>query len=471
MGFKRLFNWLTKPKSKNDDLVRREFILNVLLLGSILLSSVATISAKLSLSQVIQKGEIDQGFPVEITTAISLTFFALYFFSRAGKSRLVAHVFVWLCFIPAVYTSYIWGADVPQALLIYALIIIMAGILVGTKFALVMTVVSSLALFAFTYLQTKEIISVSSLWRARSFHLQDAGVYIATLAVIAIVSWLFNREIEKALHRARGSEKALKKERDLLEVKVEERTKELKKVQLEKVRHLYRLADFGRMTAGLFHDLVNPLTMVSLNLERLQARGLGARKRKVNNDTKKLIGRAVDGTRRMREFVKAVRKQIQKQKTEAYFSLNDEIAQVMEVIEHRTKELRVKLSLASTKKIRTYGNPFRFNQLVSNLACNAIDSYEKIRRRKNRKVIIALLTKNNKAILVVQDFGCGITKKDTKKIFDPFFTTKSIEKGTGIGLSICKDIAEKEFGGKIKVKSKEGEGATFTVEFPIKKRA
>ena len=468
---RKLFVFLVQPKSRDEDYARRELILNILLLGSLFLSSIATLSAKISLARAIRSGKTQQALPVEITMAISLTFLALYFFSRGGKSRLIAYVLVLLGFFPAVYTSYNWGASVPQALLVYALMIVMAGVLIGTKFAFLTTIAVSSSLFVIFYLQNEEIILVNTIWRKRAYHYGDIGVFVVTLIIIAIVSWLFNREIEEALHRARGSEKALKKERDLLEVRVEERTKELKKVQLEKMRHLYRLADFGRMTAGLFHDLVNPLTMVSLNLERLQARGLGARKRKVNNDTKKLVGRAVDGTRRMREFVKAVRKQIQKQKTEAYFSLNDEIAQVMEVIEHRTKELRVKLSFASTKKIRTYGNPFRFNQLVSNLVCNAIDSYEKIRRRKNRKVIIALLTKNNKAILVVQDFGCGITKKDTKKIFDPFFTTKSIEKGTGIGLSICKDITEKEFGGKIKVKSKEGKGATFTVEFPIKKRA
>ena len=464
---RQFLRYLVSAKSLDRDTARRERILNILLVCTIALSTYFLIALL-----VDGWGKQDyQGAPLEIASAFALSLWALFFFSKGGLHRIVAYIFVGILFLAASYTSFIWGVDAAQGLLLFALIIVMSGVLIGTKFAIITSASCALTLFGISYVQVNDIVAPDTFWKDQPFYYRDTTAFTVTLGAITLVSWLFNREIERALHRARGSEKALKKERNLLEVKVEERTKELKKVQLEKVRHLYRLADFGRMTAGLFHDLVNPLTMVSLNLERLQARGLGARKRKVNNDTKKLVGRAVDGTRRMREFVKAVRKQIQKQKTEAYFSLNDEIAQVMEVIEHRTKELRVKLSFASTKKIRTYGNPFRFNQLVSNLVCNAIDSYEKIRRRKNRKVIIALLTKNNKAILVVQDFGCGITKKDTKKIFDPFFTTKSIEKGTGIGLSICKDITEKEFGGKIKVKSKEGKGATFTVEFPIKKRA
>jgi len=106
---------------------------------------------------------------------------------------------------------------------------------------------------------------------------------------------------------------------------------------------------------------------------------------------------------------------------------------------------------------------------VSNLVSNAIEAYESVRRRKNRRVIIKLSSENGKVALVVQDFGCGIPRKNLKKLFDPFFTTKSAEKGTGIGLPICKDIAEKDFGGKIEVESQEGEETTATVEIPIKR--
>jgi len=155
----KLFVFLTRPKSSDEDFARREFILNVLLLGSIFLSSIATFSAKISLERAIQSGKTQQAMPVEITAAVSLTFLALYFFSRAGLSKLVAHILIWFCLLPAVYTSYNWGADVPQALLIYVLVIVMAGVLVGTKFAFIMTAFNSITLFIITYLQTEGVIS------------------------------------------------------------------------------------------------------------------------------------------------------------------------------------------------------------------------------------------------------------------------------------------------------------------------
>ncbi len=458
------------PRSKNEENARREFILNILLVGAILLSFIASLSASWSFSIATQKQQIYKGLPGQVVNIITLLFLALYFFSRGGKSRLVAYIFVWFYFLAATYICYHWGADVPQALLAYALIIVMAGVLIGTRFAFIMTILVSMSLFVIFLLQDKGVILVNTLWTDIPLHLRDVGVFVATLFIIAVVSWLFNREIEKALHRARGSEKALKKERDFLEVRVEKRTKELKKAQLDKVLHLYRLADFGRMAAGLFHDLVTPLTTVSLNLEQLRFRSRGI-KQWNPADIRPLLKRAATGTRRMKSFVQAVRKQIQKQEEKSVFSLNREITQVLDVLDHKAKDMRVKLHFVSPKTIRSYGGSLRFNQLITNLVSNAIEAYDGVRRRKNREVTIKLETKNNKkVVLIIQDFGSGIPKKNLKKIFDPFFTTKSIEKGTGMGLSICENIVKKGFNGTIKVESKKNKGTTFTVEFPLKKR-
>jgi len=454
----------------DEEDARKEFILNILLLGVVFLSAIAVVSAKVTFSQALQRGSVYKGLPGEIVAAIALIFLAFYFFSRAGLHRQVSILFIAVFLLPALYTSYIWGADVPQALLVYALVIVIAGILVSTKFAFIMTIFISTSLLVISYLQIQGSILVNSLWRNQPPHIMDTGVFLATLIIVAVVSWLFNREIEKALRRARGSEKALKKERDMLEVKVEERTKELKKAHLEKMFHLYRFADFGRLASGLFHDLVNPLTTVSLNLEQLQTKGFGARQRKLNNDAKKLVGRAVSGTKQMRKFVNSIKKQIQKQEVKTNFILCEEIKQAIDILDHKANEAKVKIHFVRETKVRNFGNPIRFNQLVTNLVSNAIDSYQKVRRRKNREVMARLAKKKNRAILTVQDFGSGIPKKNLNKLFDPFFTTKSIEQGTGLGLSICKDIVEKEFGGKIKVESKEGDGCTFTVEFPLKKR-
>jgi two-component system NtrC family sensor kinase len=68
--------------------------------------------------------------------------------------------------------------------------------------------------------------------------------------------------------------------------------------------------------------------------------------------------------------------------------------------------------------------------------------------------------------VAISDTGSGIEESSISKIFDPFFTTKPMGKGTGLGLSICYGII-KEHNGTIAVKSKKGEGTTFTIKLPV----
>jgi len=452
----QLLTKLVEPKSKDEDVVRRERILNILLLGAIVFSAIATLFV---LVDVIEQGPAYPGIPIQILASIALGFLALYFFSRAGFFVAVAYIFIGLYFASATYTVYTWGAEIPQGLLTYVLIVIMSGVLISTKFAFVITLITSSTLIFLAYLQTNLITHPNLYWKREMLEIEDAVVIVATFGVIMIISWLFNREIEKALYRARGSEKALKKERDLLEVKVEERTQELRQAQLEKMTQLYRFAEFGRLASGLFHDLVNPLTDVSLNLEML-----GTQK------TSSLLKRALSGIKRMESFVGVARKQIQKQKTKTNFSVTDEIDQAIQILAHKAREEGVEIRFLQTDNLEIYGNPLKFYQLVTNLLSNGIDAYEKINQgKKKHQVLVELKETDNIVHLTVQDWGCGIPKKHLGKLFDPFFTTKSVDKGTGLGLCICKDIVEKDFSGEMKVKSKKGEGTTFTVEFPMRK--
>ncbi|RMD51290.1 MAG: hypothetical protein D6830_00680, partial [Ignavibacteria bacterium] len=72
----------------------------------------------------------------------------------------------------------------------------------------------------------------------------------------------------------------------------------------------------------------------------------------------------------------------------------------------------------------------------------------------------------DKIVINISDTGCGIEEENLDKIFDPFYTTKDVGKGTGLGLSVSYGIINK-FKGEISVKSKVGEGTTFTIKLPI----
>ena len=329
--FYRIFKYLVRSKSLDKDQARQAFILNVLLLGSIALSLLTLISASIGKILTERKGEVYPGISLWIIFVFLILYLTGYFVSRLGKSKWVSYVMIAIYLLPVIYTSYRWGADVPEALLIYALIIVMSGILISSKFAFVATAVIFLILLVFSYLQDIGVILISSSWKTKSIHPRDAIVFGVTLFVISLVSWLFNREMEMALKRARVSEAAVKRQRDSLELLVEKRTKELKLAQAEKLAQLYRFAQFGRMASGLFHDLVNPLNLVSLNLDILSRKSKRMEQQKLS-DTKVLLNRAVDGTRRLESFVQAARRQVQHEEAPQTFSLTNEITQVVQML-------------------------------------------------------------------------------------------------------------------------------------------
>ncbi len=460
--FKRsiqLFYSLVKPKSANEDLQRKEFILNVLLVGSLLLIAITTI---VGLYGHFKFNTEFKGSPFLINLSILIYFFLLYLFSRFGYQRFSSYGLILVYLFSAGFVVVNWGIDVPQALLTFAVVIVLSGIIISVGVAAVITALSSVFLMSFAYLHLHGFVPVDSYWRGDSAKVGDSIVFSVSLVVILLVTWLSNREIDRSLSRARNSEKELEKERDLLEIRVEQRTEELKKAQLEKAVQLYRFAEFGRMTSGLFHDLVNPLTSVSMNLENL-------RKKEFEEIIKKDIKLAISGINQMKLYVKGAKKQIQKQEINVLFSPIEEILLALQILSFKARKEKVKLKFEAPEySIKTYGNSIKFYRLIIGIVSNAIDSFDGLDRdQKNRLVRVFIELRNGDIKIRIKDFGIGIVSDNLKNIFDPFYTTKNIEKGTGIGLSICKEIVEKNFKGLIEVESKPNQGAQFTITIPL----
>lgn len=458
-------NWNSKKlfisRAQDKDRARREFILNVLLAGSILLSFIASLvswSVTFSQKKLIRFESIE-------TTCIFLLFCAGFLWSRLGNSKIVAYFFIGFYLLITVFASFRWGAEIPNGLLSYALIIVMTGILINSRVAFIASSLISIIIIVLVYLQSTNILYHESSWRSQPETVANAISYGVTLFIIAIVSWLFNRETESALKRARLSEKALKEQNDKLEAIVEERTRQLKKAQVEKLAQLYRFVELGRITSGLFHELASPLTLISLNLDELSRNKL--LKRRELSDIEKNIKKAINGTKTLENFLSAARKQIQSQEVNTRFSLAFGIAQVIQIVEHKAKDHKVKIDAQLDESLILTGNPIKFNQLISNLVVNAIESYD-LTTKKNRKVVLKLTKVGKEIKLSIQDFGKGIEKMHINRIFEPLFTTKTPEKGTGIGLFLSKEIVEKDFGGKIEVNSTQDKGTTFTMCFPLK---
>lgn len=456
-----LIKYLASSRSSNKDKARREFILNVLLLGLIILAFVGfahtTITGIINLSS-------QSSVPPFIVLFFLVFFSFLLFLSKKGKMGISAVIFIAFLYCSGLYTIVKWGADVPQALLTFALVIVMSGILINTAVAFISTGVVSISLLFVSFWQAEKYFMPDVQWRVLPHNFGDTVVVVTTLIIIAIVSWLSNREIDKSLKRARASEAALRRQNDDLEIIVQERTKKLQQMELDKLMQMYRFAEFGRMASGLFHDLVNHLGLVSLNLDRLSEES----KRLNQQEIGILLERTLTGTKRLESFILTARKQMQNQEVLQVFSLKNEINQILQLLSYKIKKAHVSVILRGSKDEEIFGNPIKFSQVITNLIINAIDAYDGS-KKKEREIVIRLKISKKNILLTVQDWGSGISKEHLPKIFEPLYTTKSFEKGMGLGLAVCKDIMEKDFMGAISVKSNEKVGTIFTLLFPIQK--
>ncbi|KPJ56433.1 hypothetical protein AMJ49_04815, partial [Parcubacteria bacterium DG_74_2] len=162
MKISQFFRKIVYPKSENEDLRRREFILNVLLSGSIIFLIIANV---ITIVQSITLGSAYRGMSPLLTLAILFVFILFLYLARIGFFVLTSYIFIGVYFALATYMIYRWGVQVPSGLLFYSLIIIISGILISARFAFIIALISSLTLLFISYLQINNIIIPNLYWK------------------------------------------------------------------------------------------------------------------------------------------------------------------------------------------------------------------------------------------------------------------------------------------------------------------
>jgi signal transduction histidine kinase len=394
-----------------------------------------------------------------------LTFFAFLFFRSKTKSEYsvyCAYLFILAYYLPTTYALFKWGVDLPLGLLSYVLIIILAGILADSKFAFETVIFISLTVLILTIFQITGVTHPDIAWKAKTLTLPNVLTIVVIFYIVAIVLWLSNREIERSLKRARKSEAELKEERDTLEVRVKERTKELEKSQMEKMNQAARFIEFGKISSGLFHDLINHITFLFFDIEKAAEAG-----EEKMSETREYLKQANENKSVLAEYIEDAKKQFQNQKINALFSVKKEMFSVTKILGYKLKTEKVSVNLRSDFDILTYGNAVRFNHVITNIILNALEAYE-ASGEEGKEINIKLDKLGGGAVISIEDRAGGIPEEIRNKIFDPFFTTKGPQKGTGIGLTTAKNTMEEDFGGTIKFESVWGQGTKFIIEFPIR---
>ncbi len=468
-GFFSFLRNATAPKSHDEDTARREFILNVLLLSLLALFGTGVLIDGIHRIFSDPLAHEAESLPELALYLIFIFFAGLYALSRNRMVRLPSYLLVGAFLLLTAYMGYRWGVDVPAQIVFYPLVIVMAGILLSTRTAFLTTVLIAIVMCATAYAQQQGIVAVDTYWRGDTWRWGDVIMTVIIYAIVATVAWLSNREIGKSLARARRSEAALKEERDLLEVRVEERTRELRQAELERMSQAYRFVEFGRLASGIFHDLMNPLAALSLNIDRIadapQARTT------LSEDAR----RAKRAAAHMQSLLGSMKKHLVREGAQELFSVRTVLEEVTGILASYARERTVKLRLSAPEDLHLYGDPVSFTQALTNLISNAIQSYRLAPEaasdsssRTARDVTVTLSREAGHAVICVRDYGKGIAEDDVSRIFDPFFTTKEREEGLGLGLSLAKRIAEKDFHGTITVDTALGEGSAFTLYLPIR---
>lgn len=311
----------------------------------------------------------------------------------------------------------------------------------------------------------------------------NPSIGVTIIMMIVFLVALFFRNVGEELER-----KLVQKNRYLNELIEKTQSMQEQLVSSEK------MASLGQLTAGIAHEINNPINFVSSNISPVKTdlnelKDLCIRY-KALHDSKDLK----TDLQKIEEFTKEIDPEFLYDEIETLIKGIEEGAERTKQIvlglrtfsrmdEDEFKETDIHAGLESTlmllrnkiknriEVVKLYGDippvmciPGKINQVLMNILNNAAEAIP-----EDGKIIVTTgkVDKSNKIFISIKDNGIGMSIAVRKRIFEPFYTTKSIGKGTGLGLSITYGIIE-DHSGSIEVKSELNKGSEFIITLPVK---
>jgi nitrogen-specific signal transduction histidine kinase/CheY-like chemotaxis protein len=253
-------------------------------------------------------------------------------------------------------------------------------------------------------------------------------------------------------------------ELEQLEAKIQELT--------ERLAHADRLASLGQMSAGIAHEINNPVAYVLANLtalsdlmDELELAQLSEGARQALTGAREMVADCAGGMERIRRIASDLKK-FARTEDDSFTRVDlDGVVQAACQLADNELRHRAKLVVKLGRVPSVSGDPGRLTQVVLNLLINAAQAIDGADALEPR-VAVETLHEADHVILRVSDTGRGIAEADRARIFEPFFTTKPREGGTGLGLWLAQDIVRRHEG-EISVSSIPGKGATFEIRLPV----
>lgn len=270
----------------------------------------------------------------------------------------------------------------------------------------------------------------------------------------------------RSLKAIKTKQPFLKEERSLLRAIARELSLVMKRTTIEEERkslqvqlqHVERLALIGELTAGIAHELNEPLGRI-LGFSQLIKKG-GALMPQQDEDLERII-KASLYTREIIKKLMFFSRQMPQQITTV--NLNEVVSNILYFIDARYQGNKISI----TQKLQDplpliQADAVQISQVLVNLITNSIHAMP-----NGGNLLIKTVAKPEYVSLIVKDSGLGMTPVVKKKIFEPFFTTKPVGHGTGLGLSVVQGIVSSHHG-KVNVQSQPGKGSKFEIQLPIK---
>lgn len=221
-----------------------------------------------------------------------------------------------------------------------------------------------------------------------------------------------------------------------------------------------RMVTIGSVTAGVGHEIKNPLTYTSTNLEWSLER-LEEFEIEEMEEIREALGAALTGTEKIKTIVDDI-KVLSRFQPAPIKPI--QLAHAVEVALRMTTtqiDRRVWVEEKISSDVYANADEGRLTQVVMNLLVNASQALEET-EKEGGKIRVSVYQEGSEAVIEVADSGPGIRKNQSEQIFTPFYTTKEAGVGTGLGLSLSRQIIE-DFGGTISLVPAQEEGACFQV--------
>jgi two-component system, NtrC family, sensor kinase len=259
-----------------------------------------------------------------------------------------------------------------------------------------------------------------------------------------------------------------------------------------------KLASIGLLSAGVAHEINNPLAYIANNLAVLdrdlkgildlvaayqvldeqlaetapevlkQVRAIREELdwEYVNDNLGRMLSRTRDGVQRVANIVQNLRGLARTSPPKMEPALLSEVlGQALEMVQGRLRRGNIELRVSEVRLPKVACVPSQISQVILNLLINAIQAVETVERPDGRRIDVVVRAEHGWQLIEIRDSGVGIPAESLPHLFDPFFTTKPVGEGTGLGLSISHGIVTGH-GGRIEVESEPDKGTTFRVMLP-----